>query len=239
MSYKNLLLVGLSLVLVACSSVPTVHVFPHYLTAHEKQKVVASLEAAEFEVQISEQVPPDGITQNSIVFSPALNAQDMLADLMTTLGNAGYEISSTNLIFSGNHSFSQNNVGVYLIPDGFVPPVTNYSIPFESEYLGDNCPNSNTLTIQEDKTFTLLVERWNADTEQYDESSYQGFWSREDVDSVQLRFENRERLNFRRTVNVERDNNGARKRVRLLPTAESGNFSLKNVICSYSIALVL
>jgi len=239
MNLKNLVLVGLSMFLVACSSVPTVHVFPHYLSAQEKQKVVASLKAAEFDVQISEQVPPDGISQNSIVFSPALNAQELLGDLMTTLASAGYEVSSTNLIFSGNHSFSQNNVGVYLIPEGFVMPVTNYSIPFESEYLGDNCPNSNTLTIQEDKTFTLLVERWNADTEQYDESSYRGFWSREDVDSLQLRFENRERLNFKRTVNVESDKNGARKRVRLFPIADSGNFTLKNVVCSYSIALVL
>ena len=231
---------ALSIILIpACTSVPTVHVFPHYLSENEKQSLVSKLSASKFVVQVSEQLPPLDITQNSIVYTPMTNSEGTLKELMFVLANAGYDVSSANLIFSGNHSFSENNLGVYLFPANFVAPVQEYSIPFESEYMGDDCKHSNTLTVMENRQFTLLVEKWNAATERYDETTYKGFWSRDNVDTLQLRFESSTWLNFKRTMRVETDANGSRKRVKLSPISHAGNFEMKNVQCSYSISLVL
>ena len=237
--HRKIISIGMLILVSACSSAPTVHVFPHYLSKAEKEKVVVSLAKAEFNVEISEQVPPLNIAQNSIVFTPMVESDNTINELMAILAGVGFEVSSANLIFSGNHSFSQNNLGVYLFPNDFVPPVSVHSIPIASEYMGDNCAYSNTLTLHENRQFTLLVEQWNDATDRYDESNYKGFWSREDADTIQLRFSNKARMSFARSIKLETDRNGARKRVRLSPVSLSGNLDENTLKCSYSIALVL
>jgi len=106
------------LLICGCSSKTNVHLYAKYLTTEEVNTLISSIEKEHFNVMVNYQVFPSSISNSSLVYAPSQNSEKRLPSLLSILTNSGYSISHASLLLANNHSFTENNVGVFLVPNG-------------------------------------------------------------------------------------------------------------------------
>jgi len=111
-------LIFVLLLLSACSSRTQLHVYAKYLTKEQTSSVVKQIDHTMFNITLNQLAFPTNIIGNAIVYSPSPNSRTRLTKLMRTLSNLGFNITNASLISENNHSFTANNVGVFLLPNG-------------------------------------------------------------------------------------------------------------------------
>jgi len=230
----------LVIVISGCSTIPKVHLFAINLEAESVTLIKKKFEKQNFELKINQQPFPDNIGSNSIVYTPSRNANQQIINIINTAAEAGYQISSTNLIMQSNHSFTANNIGLYLLPENYTQQKREYKIPLINEYGSRDCFNSSNLTLNEDKSFMLTVNRWDAVSQDYIESFFRGQWFQSEVDIIELIHSAWiDNLLFLRTENEINSNDGRRRVVSLIPQTSTENEKLKAINCTYNISLVI
>ena len=104
----------------------------------------------------------------------------------------GYSNISEQLLNSSNHSYTRNNIGIYLKPYNAIATNSKSSILTQKIFQSD-CTNSDgELQFMENGQFTLQLMTWNHTDDSEVENRYQGTWEKHDVNDqneVLLRFD--------------------------------------------------
>lgn len=139
----------------ACSSTK-VHLYTRYLSAEETQGVTKNLEALGFDVVANTLVFPDDIEQSTVLYSPFVEGENSINVLIDSLEQSGWGISSVKPIFSGNHYYTKNSVGLLLLPDGVVKNDQVTVQDLANEYESKKCKSTIKLRLNSDATYQFL-----------------------------------------------------------------------------------
>jgi len=237
---KIIKLAFIILIMSGCSSKTQVHLFGANLDQTAIKQIEARIDKQRFELKVNKQPFPDSINSNAVIFTPGKNANQRVLDIIDVVTELGYKVPSTNLIMQNNHSFSANNMGLYLLPDGFVIKETIHKIPLANEYGSRNCFNTTNLVLKEDQNFLLTVNRWDSDKEDYIENFYRGKWYKDQADVIELIHTSwQDNLFFLRSEDEVNSNDGRRRVVSLLPQSSPKTEQLRVINCTYSISLII
>lgn len=159
-----------------CASGSKIHLFAKYLTDQEAQKVTEMLQAQEYQVVVNKLSFPDVVTSDTVIYSPMHSNPD---DIRTLLSLVTEQLSTkADLIYirSQKHSFTKNNVGLYLFGQAGGKPKRDESIAFASPYSATQCESLifAELILAADNTFELITVA-NQDA---NEVSVNGQWQR-------------------------------------------------------------
>jgi hypothetical protein len=139
----------------ACSSTK-VHLYTRYLSAEETQGVTQDLEALGFDVIANTLVFPDDIEQSTLLYSPFVEGENSINILTDSLYKSGWVVSSVKPLFSGNHYYTKNSVGLLLLPDGLVKNDQVTTQDLANEYVSKKCQSSIKLRLNSDATYQFL-----------------------------------------------------------------------------------
>lgn len=239
-------LILLLTLITACSSKTNIHLYGKYLTVEQKKQVITALDADQFIVTVTSLAFPESINDNAIVYAPSMNSQKQLTLLMNQLNGLGYTISNASLIMSNNHSFTANNVGLFLVPEGTnVDHQTlssyNFAFPTINEYGAIDCPHATTLYLKSSNEFSLEINQWNKQQQDYVERYIDGTWQLKE--GIYLSLTNNEwpqSLVFEKQNYSRNEINGSSKGVKFVPLKSfHQSHVLAEVNCKYSISIAV
>jgi len=139
----------------ACSSTK-VHLYTRYLSVEQTEAVTKNLEQLDFEVIANTLVFPDDIEQSTLLYSPFVEGENSVNVLIDSLEQSGWVIANVKPIFAGNHYYTNNSVGLLLLPDGLVKNDQVTTQDLANEYESKKCENSIKLSLNSDATYQFL-----------------------------------------------------------------------------------
>ena len=229
-----------------CSSTTKVHLFAKYMSEQQVQAIVTELDKSKFSVEVNRQEFPVSIGSNTLVYAPSTGIRHKLNLLMPRLENLGFPIVSADLLMANNHSFTENNVGLYLIPEGVntaqEPPIDlAVLLPVINEYGGVDCADATTLYLKDEREFVLEINRWQASIDDYHQHQITGRWQLRANNLVELSNEQwQQPLIFQRSEFERKEINGRSKGFIFTPTTRlATNNQLSLINCRYSISVAL
>lgn len=237
---KRLLLVTIFILLVgACSSKTQVHLFATHLSKQKVEQIVKKLDKNLFELHVNQQSFPQEIENNALIYVPSIKYSERIRGILTSLESLGYDISSTSLLSQGKHSYTANNIGLYLFPDNYVAKTPKYKIELINEYGAIDCKHDTSLTLKADHTFLVQVDVWHQAQEEYLPQSYQGKWVKvnEQIELTNPQWS--QALSFTRSTSEYNHKYGRSHVVSLVPLSNGNNNQLKQLNCTYTISLAL
>jgi len=144
----------LSITLLACSSTE-VHLYSRYLSDTEVEKIRTKLEESNFKVVTNTLAFPETINQSTLLYSPFIKGVETLDLLTNSLSNIDWIIPNVEALVSGNHWYSKNSIGLFLLPEGMKQKdrIAIQDIPnnFESR----NCDTLVNLHLNKNNTYRL------------------------------------------------------------------------------------
>ncbi|WP_286269262.1 hypothetical protein [Thalassotalea hakodatensis] len=231
---------------VGCSSPSTVHLYAKFLKQAEINKIKNSLTQAEMLVEVNRLPFPNSIGDNALIYAPSKGSKQQAEQVMNLLNQLGIVIDNTGLILASNHSFSANNMGLYIVPDDIVARNAihveqKYNIPLINEYAARDCQNTSTLILQKNGQFRIEEDIWDASKKLYNEHVFKGTWKLKEgnflfLASQQLDFT----LIFERAPFSRKIEEGLLQGYQFLPmTTYSKMNNAGRIYCTYEISQVL
>lgn len=147
-------LVIVTVMLAGCSATE-VHLYTRYLSEADIDKVTTTLEQANYKVTTNTHAFPDTVNQSTILYSPFIKDETHLQGLIGSLSDNGWVIPNVEMLKSGNHWYSKDNVGLFLLPDGVKPKDKVTTRDLASKYQSRNCDTLVALELNEDNTYEL------------------------------------------------------------------------------------
>jgi hypothetical protein len=163
---KLVVTVLLCLSLVACST-NKVHLYTRYLSVDEVDKISQSLTELDFDVITNTHPFPDDIYQSTLLYSPFLEGEGRIDQLVQTLDDLGWVIPSVQPLFSGNHSYTKNSAGLLLLPEGGLQPDKVAVQDLFNVYKANNCDEQVTLNLKSDNSYQLIYANQDADRQNH------------------------------------------------------------------------
>lgn len=114
----NVIIVALICVFISACSSTKVHLYSRYLSEQENIEITKAIEEQGFDVITNTLAFPDEIQQSTLLYSPFVQKENGVDILIATLNNIGWAISTVQPIFAGNHFYTKDSVGLFLLPDG-------------------------------------------------------------------------------------------------------------------------
>lgn len=242
----RVVLVVMVLLLCACSSKTNVHLYAKYLTKEQTEQIVTTLDESQYVVEVNQQEFPADINDNAIVYAPSANSEERLSLLINVLTANGYSVSNASLLMANNHTFTSNNVGVFVVPQGTI--VTRledqnfeFKLPTVNEYGAIDCLHATTLYLKGSNEFMLEVNEWNNAKEDYIQLFIDGMWKL--TNNQQLELHSRDwplPLTFKRELFEKYSPEGKSEGIKFSPITHKNLSSEQKLInCSYSISLAV
>ena len=149
---KFLSIMLLSITLLSCSSTE-VHLYTRYLPEAEIDKISSKLEASNFKVVTNTLAFPTTIDQSTLLYSPFIKDDKTLDLLINSLSNMGWAIPNVETLVSGNHWYSKNSVGLFLIRDGVKHNDKVAIQDLANNYESRNCDTLVILNLNKNNTY--------------------------------------------------------------------------------------
>ena len=107
--------------LFACSSTK-IHLYTRYLAADDVAKITQALAAHDFDVVSNTLKYPDDIMQSTLLYSPFMEGENRIDELINTLDDLGWVIPTIQPLVTGKSLLHQKIVPVYyFLPEGRNP----------------------------------------------------------------------------------------------------------------------
>lgn len=238
------LVIAFSIIISACTSKLHVRLFTENLSDKDLAQIEQKFRSSKVLYTISSAMVPESITSNAIVYTPTFNSNKRIYDVIDILATVDFTISWTSLLKVENHSFSANNIGLYLFSNGFVPAKARKGLFEVNEYGSVECASN--LVLNTDLTFDVGFDIWDESRGDYRELSVNGSWQEQGADQIVLNSDSwLTVLKFEKRESVESSTEGNIKIFSLEPLLKNKDigFYLKepdsqpNINCSYQVTL--
>jgi hypothetical protein len=157
---KLLSILIFSITLLACSSTE-VHLYTRYLSDTEIEKISLKLDESNFKVVTNTHSFPEEIQQSTLLYSPFIKGEKTLDVLINSLSDMGWAISNVEALVSGNHWYSQDSVGLFLLPEGVKQKDKIANQDLANDYESQNCDTLVNLRLNKDNTYQLSFTNKN------------------------------------------------------------------------------
>lgn len=172
----------MALLICGCSHT-TVHLYFRYLSKAQIVTINKELKDANFEVKVNNLAFPESVTQSSIIYSPVLNDQNAVNKVVNKLGDIGWDIHYSSMLFIDKHWYRQNSIALLLVPLGVDPQKQNSQGVWANKYHSQNCEFD--LSINLNKNGDYKIES-STDTA-FNQSYATGMWNIDVFPYLELR----------------------------------------------------
>ena len=138
----------------SCSSTK-VHLYSRYLSEPEIEKITKNLEAHNFDVVVNTLDFPSDIQQSTLLYSPFVQGEGRVNVLIDSLDKTGWVIPNVQPLFSGNHYYTKNSVGLLLLPDGVMQSDSIAAQALVNNYKSQGCDMEVELTLRKNGNYLL------------------------------------------------------------------------------------
>jgi len=170
------------MLLSACSST-TVHIYGKYLTKKQKEGVISIVEQQGLTAEVNQLDFPDSVSHTSIVYSPMLADVESVEGLISSLSTSQWPIVSSGALFSGNHWFKKDTIGLFVVPDGVKPHSGKSMQEIADTYRGENCTSQLNLVLENNGRFRFNHENG----EKVDQGFASGSWQIRSYPYIELK----------------------------------------------------
>ncbi|WP_233269087.1 hypothetical protein [Paraglaciecola sp. L1A13] len=146
----------ITLILIIGCSHTQVHLYGKYLSEPEVERISRLLQEGEFLVDVNFLTFPESITRNSLVYSLMLKEPSELTRLAKVASNLGYDIHQEVPLFSNNHAFTHESIGLFLIPTDIDVSAQYLLESVFGTYQSKSCQSETQLILLENKTYSLV-----------------------------------------------------------------------------------
>jgi len=148
-------------VISACASTQ-IHLYRRYLSDQETITISTAIEQQGFDVIPNTLAFPDEIQQSTLLYSPFIEKEDGVNVLLSSLESLGWEIPTVQALFTGNHFYTKDSAGLFLLPEG---AGTNDKIAapgLVNEYQSEECDASIALRLNKDESYQFVYKNGKA-----------------------------------------------------------------------------
>ncbi|MGM0526034.1 MAG: hypothetical protein ACQEQ8_07565 [Pseudomonadota bacterium] len=146
---------SIPLVLVGCSSAPSIYLNERYLTDENTASVREKLSEEGYNVTTVNIPFPTSVSNSTVMYSPLLSAEATLDTVVKALEQQGYTSLNVIPLKQGNHWYKKNSVGLYLLPPG-IKSLAASDQQFAQQYRSEGCSDKSSLQLKRDKTFIYI-----------------------------------------------------------------------------------
>jgi len=140
--------------IVACSSTK-VHLYSRYLSTTEIEIITKNLEGNNFEVVVNTLNFPSNIQESTLLYSPFIEGENTVNILIDTLDKIDWVIPTVQPLFSGNHYYTKNSVGLLLLPEGVMQSDKAAEHTLVNDYKSEGCDIDVELSIRKNGSYLL------------------------------------------------------------------------------------
>ncbi|MFT5925257.1 MAG: hypothetical protein ACI9LE_002263 [Paraglaciecola sp.] len=211
----------IALLLSGCTMQPKVHLFTANTNDQEMFPIVQTLTKNNYEVIQNSHEFPKIITSDTIVFSLGYVSNQQISKITGLIENLIGKKLNISYFGRGKHSFTKNNVGLYLFGNPSEKSQKTESISFLNEFVATQCDNIGYayLTFFEDGKYELTTGTDNAN--ETIQNSDNGIWKKE-TSIITLFQDNEAKTSFRLTKIDEATQYGLKKGWVLAPNKNDG-----------------
>jgi uncharacterized protein YceK len=137
----------LTFVLLSGCSTTTVHIYGKYLTEAQQKEIVSIVKEQGLQAEVNELNFPTSVSHSSIVYSPMMNDTKSIEALIPSLEQSGWPIISSSALFTENHWFKKDTIGLFIVPDGVTPHSGTSMAEIANNYSGINCNQDLNLVL--------------------------------------------------------------------------------------------
>lgn len=213
----------------ACTSKPHVRLFTDNLSDADLLKIETKLSQSNIKYSRSVARFPTAITNNSILYTPTVNGNKDIYHIIEVLKISGFDISWTTIFKVENHSFTANNIGVYLFSDEFKAQQQTSTLAQLNDFGSVECGSQ--LTLNADASFQVLFDIWDEQISDYREEVVKGTWHESAKNQVTLSSNSwSTSLDFIKKISIETQANERIETMTLAPVNDlkRGAFYLLN-----------
>lgn len=169
------------LLLVSCVSDQQVHLFSKGVSQEELVRVGEALQESGFEVRPNALEIPGQIARNTIIYPPVIGDPAILDALQSSLAKVGFP--NTELVYGtlGEHYYSTDNIGLYLVNTDFVEQTEmndgNESLELVGIYYSDCDETESELSLFAQGVGILEVFVWNEKANEERSTPFDGEWT--------------------------------------------------------------
>lgn len=164
-------LLALLLMITGCSHTQ-VHLYGRYLSPAQTEQLRSSLQKQGFAVTVNDLAFPAQVQQNTLITGLLMDRPDEADQLRTILGQQGWPLQRVESMVHGNHWYSGNTVGLFLLPPGVTTQQTQHPKDLSYLYQGVSCASPASLELQANQRFLIHT---NA-TDNLNAAMLQGQW---------------------------------------------------------------
>ena len=155
MKYISIILI--SIFLFGCSTTK-VHLYKRYLSTDEVKLITQKLKELDYEVESNTLAFPDEIQKSTVLYSPFIKGKGSLDNLINAIDKLGWPDADIQPLFKGNHWYSKNSIGLFLIPEGMKQNDKMLSQDLVNQYTSEECTLSAKLILNRDNTYQISYE---------------------------------------------------------------------------------
>jgi Fe2+ transport system protein B len=210
-------IIGLmTLLLSGCIIQPRVHLFTAKMNDQETVPVLQTLAKNNYEVIENHHEFPEIMMSDTIVFSLDSVSNQQILEMTNLIENLLGKKLNISYFGKGKHSFTKNNVGLYLFGNTSEKVQKTESISFLNEFAATHCDSIGYayLTFFEEGKYELTTGTDNAD--QSIQNSHNGIWKKE-TSIITLFQDNEAQTSFRLIKIDELTQYGLKKGWALVP----------------------
>jgi len=168
----------------SCTSRQVVHVFNQGYTPEEIGKVVHVIDGLGFDARLNHLEIPNQLSRTSIIYPPIVQRLSTIDTMRDSLSEIGF--NDIELIYEtqGEHYYSTENIGLYLLNPNYVRPVENdrseesYPGPRLSRIYYSDCDSIEAeLSLLPQGTAILEIYVWNERIDREQTQLIDGEWS--------------------------------------------------------------
>ncbi len=134
-------LVGIIIViwLISACSTTKVHLYTRYLSEAETNEVTKNLQRLGFDVIPNTLMFPKTVEQSTLLYSPFVEGEDTVDNLIASMQESGWFIANIQAISAGNHYYTNNSLGLLLLPEGAKRDEQVHRQDMLNDYLSKDC----------------------------------------------------------------------------------------------------
>ncbi len=172
---KIVLIVLVCFFISACSATK-VHLYTRYLSETEVKEVTKNLQGLGFDIITNRLMYPEGIEQSTLLYSPFVEGEDTVDNLIASMEENGWFIPNIQPIFAGNHYYTKNSLGLLLLPEGTKRNDQVHRQDMVNEYQSKDCNVELRLTLKSDASYQFSYLNEQASRPSNQKEQLQGSW---------------------------------------------------------------
>jgi hypothetical protein len=144
------------LALCACSQNTKVHLYGRYLSASQTNDVRQALSAQGFDVTLNQLAFPTNISQSTLIYGMPMDRPQEVDHIKQIAKVLGWLIQDAQSLVKGNHWYSGNAVGLFLLPEGVSPHQLTSVHDLSFSYQSQQCADQPELRLTADQRFQII-----------------------------------------------------------------------------------